>query len=89
MTSKLLLGTAAAFLVWACNQTPPPARARGIPTADPVTIAVTVAKAIDARPAMADSILASYNLTAAAYEWRLHEIASDSSAAARYALAMQ
>ena len=89
MTSKLLLGTAAAFLVWACNQTPAPVRAPTANAPDPVTMAVTIAKAIDASPAKADSILASYNLTADAYEWRLHEIATDSGAAERYTLAMQ
>jgi hypothetical protein len=52
-------------------------------------MAVTIARAIDTNPTQADSILASYNLTAAAYEWRLHEIATDPGAAERYTLAMQ
>ena len=89
MTSKLSLGTAVIFLIWACNQAPVPVRPRTSNAADPVTMAVTIAKAIDADPAKADSILASYNLTAEAYEWRLHEIATDSGAAERYSLAMQ
>ena len=89
MTSKLLPGVAAAFLIWACNQPSAPARTMTSNAADPVTLAVTIAKAIEARPTRADSILASYNLTAPAYEWRLHEIASDPGAAARYTLAMR
>lgn len=89
MTSKLLLSASAAFLVWACNQTPAPVRATSSNAPDPMTMAVTIARAIDTNPTQADSILASYNLTAAAYEWRLHEIATDPGAAERYTLAMQ
>lgn len=89
MTSKLVLGTAAAFLVWSCNQPPAPVRSTTSNAPDPVTMAVTIARAIDANPARADSILASVNLTAAAYEWRLHEIATDPNAAERYTVAMQ
>lgn len=89
MIPRFTTGAAVVFLVWACQQGPVPVRAHPSTAADPVVMIVTIARAIDANPAKADSILASYNLTAAAYEWRLQEIATDSGAAERYALAMQ
>jgi len=49
-----------------------------------VTLAVAVARGIDANPAAADSILAAHNLTAAGLDSLMYTIAEDSALAAAY-----
>ena len=49
-----------------------------------VEIAAEVARAIDASPSKADSILSAHDLTIAALDSLMYEIAADSGKAARY-----
>lgn len=84
MTSRLLPLAAFAFVVTACTKPPAP-----VATIDPVTAAATIAKAINASPSKADSILLANHYTAEAFEKVLWDIAADSTSAAAYAVAMR
>jgi hypothetical protein len=56
-------------------------------TSDPVVKAATTAKAIEARPAAADSILTAAGYTRESFQKLMYEIAADSAKSAAYAAA--
>lgn len=88
MTPRLIPGLTLFLVATACSK--PPAPVTEAPTTtDPVLTVVMVAKAIDAAPDKADSILTAAHFTVASYEARLTEIASDSASSARYSEAMR
>jgi hypothetical protein len=57
--------------------------------ADPVVIALAIAKSIQAAPAKSDSILTAWSHTADSFEKLLADIAKDSGQSARYAAGMR
>ena len=59
------------------------------PVTDPVVVAITIAKAIQAAPAKSDSILKEWTYTAESFEKLLADIAKDSAQSARYSVGMR
>lgn len=57
------------------------------PTADTVAAAAATAKAIEANPAAADSIISAAGYTRDSFQKLMYDIAADSAKAARYAAA--
>jgi hypothetical protein len=56
---------------------------------DPVVVAITIAKAIQAAPTKSDSILKQWTYTAESFEKLLADIAKDSAQSARYSAGMR
>lgn len=83
MTSKLLPIAAFVLALAACHP------ADRVASQDPVLAAATISKAIAARPAKSDSILAANHHTVASFTKVLYDIASDSTSAEAYAVAMK
>lgn len=88
MTRQWIPGLTLLLVATACAQRPTPA-AEAPTTTDPVLIVASIAKAIDAAPEKADSILTAHQMTMESYEARLTEIASDSASSVRYSAAMR
>jgi hypothetical protein len=100
MTARTAVLACAASLLAACggggggaggkaaNQQQPATPATQQVTLPPdVQLAVTVARAIDAAPAKADSILAAHNLTREGLDSLMYAIAADSAKTAAYSAA--
>lgn len=85
-------GTAPAHEAAAPQATPstaPAPQAAPTPAADKVAVAVTIAKAIEADPDAADTILADHGMTQGQFEDLLFEIAADPELSRRYASEME
>lgn len=98
MTTKRISGAALLLLAAACSKPAAPAAlmdsaaaAASAMAVNPTTAvaAAAVAKAVDAMPEKADSILTANHYTAATFERFLYDIAADSASAAAYAAAMK
>jgi len=90
MTSRHFTTLALLALVAGCTEggAAPQAKAPTAP-ADPVEIALTIAKAIQSAPAKSDSILKAWNYTAESFEKLLADIAKDSTQSAKYSEGMR
>lgn len=89
MTSRYLTLLALLAVTAGCTEgAATPAKTQP-PVADPVIVAITIAKAIQAAPTKADSILNQWTYTAESFEKLLAEIAKDSAQSARYSAGMR
>jgi len=88
MTSNHFTTLALLALVAGCSEgAATPAKTQPAVT-DPVIVAITIAKAIQAAPTKADSILNQWTYTAESFEKLLADIAKDSAQSARYSAGM-
>ena len=87
-TRHLSLLTLLALAAGCTAEAAQPPKAPAAPT-DPVVIALTIAKAIQAAPARTDSILNAWSYTADSFEKLLADIAQDSAQSARYSAGMR
>jgi hypothetical protein len=87
MMNKILSGLAIATLMTACVRAETAADSTATTTSDPVITAAATAKAIDANPARADSILNAAGHTPDSFQQLMYDIASDSTKAAAFAAA--
>ena len=89
MTSRNLSLLAFLAMTAGCTEgAATPAKAQPAVT-DPVIVAITIAKAIQAAPTKADSILNQWTYTAESFEKLLADIAKDSAQSARYSAGMR
>ena len=89
MTSRTLTLLALLALAAGCSEgAAAPIKAPPAAT-DPVVVAITIAKAIQAAPTKADSILNQWTYTAESFEKLLADIAKDSAQSARYSAGMR
>jgi hypothetical protein len=87
MMNKILSGLAIATLMTACVRAETAADSTATTTSDPVITAAATAKAIEANPAGADSILKAAGHTPDSFQQLMYDIASDSTKAAAFAAA--
>ena len=84
---KLIAGFAIAVVISACSRGDSAADSANSTPADPVIAAATTAKAIEANPAAADSILTANGYTRESFQQLMYDIAADSTKAAAFAAA--
>ena len=84
--NRLMRGVAIALAVAGCARADNAADSTTV-AADPVVAAAATAKAIEANPAAADSILSAAGYTRESFQQFMYEIAADSAKSAAYAAA--
>lgn len=84
---KLIAGFAIALAMSACSRGDGTADSTTATPADPVIAAATTAKAIEANPTAADSILTAAGYTRESFQQLMYDIAADSTKAAAFAAA--
>ena len=84
---RLMRGVAIALAVAGCARADNAADSTTAAAADPVVAAAATAKAIEANPAAADSILTAAGYTRESFQQFMYEIAADSAKSAAYSAA--